>query len=188
MGGDILALEGKERDDLRIVVSAMILDEGRLLLIKRGESPRRGYYSFPEGHLKVGEGIAEGIKRECLEEIGCSVAPLNSKVLMLEGPTNSLLPDDYLEKSWPPREVFVGQHHYVVFNSIPMNVEEPVNKDHKKYFYIPCALLGKPKTTAAALEITYMSLEEALELRGRRAIKLVPTTSVALALLKLSVL
>ncbi|MCS7139820.1 MAG: NUDIX domain-containing protein [Candidatus Nezhaarchaeota archaeon] len=175
----------KEVDDIRIVVSALIANGDSLLLIKRGETPKRGYYSFPEGHLKVGEDPIIGIVRECREEIGCAVEPLNDKVLVIEGPSNAMLPDDYLEKNWPPFNGKIGLHKYEVVNISSLDLSEP-QKPNKKYLYVPCKLLGEPKRTQAALEIVFMTPREALELKFKRILKLMPTTSIVLALIELS--
>jgi len=166
------------------VVSAIILNNGRLLLIKRGEMPRRGYYSFPEGHLKSGEHPLAGLARECKEEIDCRIEPLGSKVLVLEGPSNTALPDDYLEKCWPPSGGRFGLHKYEVQDLAFIDVHTRTTSG-KKYIYVPCRLLEPPKETEAALEIVYMRPEEALDLKLKGKLKLMPTTSLVLALMKL---
>ena len=53
---------------------AMILREGRLLLVKRGVEPFRGWWDIPAGFLQPGEHPAEGAAREVLEETGLRVA------------------------------------------------------------------------------------------------------------------
>ena len=167
-----------------MVVSAVIPVDGKLLFIKRGETPKRGYYSFPEGHLKRGESPIAGLVRECEEEIGCPVEPLKGKVLILEGPSNAALPDDYLERSWPPLNGKFGLHKYRVVDYASIDVSVHTKLD-KKYIYIPCRLLESPRGTDAALEIVYLKPEEALELKLNGKLKLMPTTSLVLALIKL---
>lgn len=166
-----------------MVVSAVISNDGRLLFIKRGERPRRGYYSFPEGHLKSGESPLAGLARECKEEIDSAIEPLNSKVLVLEGPSNAALPDDYLERYWPPSNGKFGLHRYEIRDLASVDVH--TRTTGKKYIYIPCRLLEPPRQTEAALEIVYMRPEEALDLKLEGKLKLMPTTSLVLALMKL---
>ena len=166
-----------------MVVSAVISNDGRLLFIKRGERPRRGYYSFPEGHLKSGESPLAGLARECKEEIDSAIEPLNSKVLVLEGPSNAALPDDYLERYWQPSNGKFGLHRYEIRDLASVDVH--TRTTGKKYIYIPCRLLEPPRQTEAALEIVYMRPEEALDLKLEGKLKLMPTTSLVLALMKL---
>ena len=177
-------VEVKAPDDIEVVVSAVVPNDGKLLLIKRGERPRRGYYSFPEGHLKSGELPLVGLARECKEEIGCTIEPLSSKALVLEGPSNAALPDDYLERCWPPSNGRFGLHRYEVRDLASLDVRTRMTSG-KKYIYIPCKLLEPPKETEAALEIVYMRPEEALDLKLRGKLKLMPTTSLVLALMEL---
>jgi ADP-ribose pyrophosphatase YjhB (NUDIX family) len=54
-------------------VGALILDEGKLLLIKRAGEPFRGYWDIPGGFLEAGEHPETGILREILEETGLQI-------------------------------------------------------------------------------------------------------------------
>jgi len=49
---------------------------GRLLLIQRGTEPNKGLWSFPGGHIELGETLFEAVKREACEETGVEVEPL----------------------------------------------------------------------------------------------------------------
>ena len=53
---------------------AMILREGRLLLVKRGVEPFKGWWGIPAGFLEPGEHPADGAAREVLEETDLRVA------------------------------------------------------------------------------------------------------------------
>lgn len=54
-----------------VAVSAVVLREGRMLLVKRSKEPSKGKWSIPGGRLELGETIYEAAKREVLEE--CSI-------------------------------------------------------------------------------------------------------------------
>ncbi|MGB7191711.1 MAG: NUDIX domain-containing protein, partial [Acidobacteriaceae bacterium] len=45
-------------------VGALVFQEGRVLLVRRGHAPSLGEWSVPGGALEVGEALAEGVKRE----------------------------------------------------------------------------------------------------------------------------
>jgi 8-oxo-dGTP diphosphatase len=53
-----------------------VLHEGRLLLVQRGKEPGRGKWSFPGGHMELGETVFEAMRREVLEETGVTAEPL----------------------------------------------------------------------------------------------------------------
>ena len=54
-------------------VGAVIIEKGRVLLIKRGKAPLLGEWSIPGGMLELGETLREGAEREALEETGLVV-------------------------------------------------------------------------------------------------------------------
>jgi 8-oxo-dGTP diphosphatase len=47
--------------------------EPRVLLVKRGNPPRRGGFSLPGGRVERGETMADALRRERLEETGLTV-------------------------------------------------------------------------------------------------------------------
>ncbi len=56
-------------------VGGVVFDpDGRVMLIRRGSEPLKGLWSIPGGLLDVGETMAEGVRREVLEETGILVA------------------------------------------------------------------------------------------------------------------
>lgn len=54
-------------------VGAIIVDWGRVALIKRGHPPLLGEWSIPGGMLELGETLRQGAEREALEETGLVV-------------------------------------------------------------------------------------------------------------------
>jgi len=60
-----------------IGVGAIIIDEGRVVLVKRGHEPLKGEWSIPGGVLEVGEMLREAAIREVREETGLNVETLD---------------------------------------------------------------------------------------------------------------
>lgn len=60
-------------DAPRVAVGAVIVDEGRVLLVRRGSEPMRGHWSLPGGMLELGEALTAGVVREVREETGLTV-------------------------------------------------------------------------------------------------------------------
>src|SRR5499427_3928410 len=56
-------------------VGAIIIEDNRVLLIKRGRAPLLGEWSIPGGVLEVGEMLREAAIREAREETGLIVDP-----------------------------------------------------------------------------------------------------------------
>src|SRR5579864_5608544 len=58
-----------------IGVGAVIVQGGRVLLVRRNTEPLRGEWSVPGGMLELGERLHDGVRREALEETGLEVDP-----------------------------------------------------------------------------------------------------------------
>jgi len=54
-------------------VGAVIVDQGRVLLVRRGHEPLKGKWSLPGGLLELGEALTAGVVREVKEETGLTV-------------------------------------------------------------------------------------------------------------------
>ena len=55
--------------------AAVILsDDGRVVLIRRGQPPDAGEWSIPGGSVELGESIADALRREIREETGLEIA------------------------------------------------------------------------------------------------------------------
>jgi 8-oxo-dGTP diphosphatase len=60
-------------DNPLVGVGAVIVEDGRVLLIRRGQSPLLGEWSLPGGVLECGETLREAVIREAREETGLVV-------------------------------------------------------------------------------------------------------------------
>jgi len=65
----------------RVGVGAVVLNKGKVLLVKRRFEPSAGYWAFPGGHLEPGETLKEAVLRELLEET--SLVGRNPKLLAI---------------------------------------------------------------------------------------------------------
>lgn len=73
-------MNGIEQDDGRwypeqpmVGVGAVVLRDGRLLMVKRSREPSKGKWSIPGGKLELGETLRQAARREVLEECGIEV-------------------------------------------------------------------------------------------------------------------
>ena len=56
-----------------LTVDAVIVKNGKIVLIKRKEEPFQGYYALPGGFVEYGETVEAALRREVLEETGLVV-------------------------------------------------------------------------------------------------------------------
>jgi len=54
-------------------VDAVILDQGRVLLMKRNNPPVRGWWWIPGGRIRRGESLSEALLRQVKEETGLDI-------------------------------------------------------------------------------------------------------------------
>lgn len=70
-------------------VGAIIVEDGRVLLIKRAKAPLLGEWSIPGGMLELGETLRQAAEREALEETGLVVRATD-----LLGVFDRIVPDE----------------------------------------------------------------------------------------------
>jgi 8-oxo-dGTP diphosphatase len=64
----------REYPDAPLVgVGAIIIEQNRVVLVKRGNPPLSGEWSIPGGVLEIGETLRQATAREALEETGLTV-------------------------------------------------------------------------------------------------------------------
>ena len=59
-----------------LAVSAAILRDGKVLVVRRARKPALNLYSFPGGAVEAGETLAEAVKREVREETQLAIEPV----------------------------------------------------------------------------------------------------------------
>ena len=57
-----------------VTTDALVLSDGHVLLVQRGELPGRGLYALPGGFLNPNESLVQGARRELLEETGLALS------------------------------------------------------------------------------------------------------------------
>ena len=57
----------------KLTVDAVIILNGKVVLVKRKKPPFKGRYALPGGFVEIGETTEEAVVREALEETGLSI-------------------------------------------------------------------------------------------------------------------
>lgn len=59
--------------DPKVAVAVLILEDERILLVRRVHQPQQGMWTFPAGFVDAGEDPKLAAERECIEETGLQI-------------------------------------------------------------------------------------------------------------------
>ena len=59
-----------------LAVSAAIIRDGKVVIVRRGAGVATGVYTLPGGVVEAGETVREAVAREVREEVGMTIEPL----------------------------------------------------------------------------------------------------------------
>jgi 8-oxo-dGTP diphosphatase len=123
-----------------LAVSAAIVRDGRVLVVRRARSPALGVYTLPGGVLEAGETLVEAVTREVREETGLVIAPV-----ALAGHREAILRD---------AEHRVERHFVILAFAARWVSGEPVlNEELAEWEWMRPAELEGLKTTEGLAEI-----------------------------------
>lgn len=74
----VAAIERGDREYPRrpvVAAGAIVVHDGKLLLVRRGNPPSEGLWSFPGGAVELGETVFQAASRETREETGVVAEP-----------------------------------------------------------------------------------------------------------------
>ena len=126
-----------------VAVGAVILDAGRVLLVRRGQEPLKGEWSLPGGAVEVGETLEAALVREVREETSLDV---------VVGPVVEVL--DSIRHDADGR----AQYHYVIVDyACRVRAGTPTaavrGTDADDVQWVPVEELDRYRVTATAIAV-----------------------------------
>ena len=61
----------------RVAVGAVVIDDDRILLVRRAKAPSEGEWAIPGGSVELGETLQQAVEREIKEETGVTIRARN---------------------------------------------------------------------------------------------------------------
>lgn len=130
-----------------LAVSAAILREGRILIVRRARAPANRIFTLPGGVVEAGETLEQAVKREIHEETGLFIEPV-----ALAGHREVILRDD-AERVW--------RHFIVLAFAARWIAGEPVlNEELEEFRWIEPAELPGFETTEGLADIITAALAQ----------------------------
>src|SRR5712692_9787168 len=129
-----------------LAVSAAIVRDGQILVVRRARPPANGLFSLPGGVVETGETLAEAVAREVREETAIAIEPV-----ALAGFRETIVRDG---------EDRVERHFVILCFAARWQAGDPeLNEELSEARWIEPAELGGLPTTAGLAEIVEAAYE-----------------------------
>ena len=123
-----------------LAVSAAIVRDGKILVVRRARAPANGLFTLPGGVVEVGETLVEAVAREVREETGLAIDPV-----ALAGFRETIVRDG---------ESRVERHFIILCFAARWHAGEPVlNEELSEAHWLDPAELASLPTTPGLAEI-----------------------------------
>ena len=130
-------------------VGAVVVHEGRVLLIRRGKEPLRGRWLVPGGTVEWGETLEEAVVRELEEETGLVVRPRELLAVL-----------DRIHRAGDPEGGVA--HHYVIVDYLCDWISGTLRagSDAEEAAWVAVADLARYDVPEAALAVVALGLRK----------------------------
>ena len=149
-------------DAPRVAVGAVVLDQDRVLLVRRGQPPSEGKWSLPGGLLDLGERLEDAVAREVSEECGLRV-----QVLGLCGVLDRIVPGEVKSDG----SAAPVRYHWVIVDYVATVTGGDLRpgSDAADARWVPLGELANYDTTVGLAPIIHraVSLQQAFALQAK---------------------
>ena len=129
-----------------LAVSAAILRDRKVLVVRRARKPALGVYTMPGGVVEAGETLTEAVTREVMEETAMTIAPV-----ALAGHREAVIRD---------AEGRVERHFVILYFASRWIAGEPVlNEELDDFRWVTLDELKALKTTEGLAEIVDAAMD-----------------------------
>jgi len=130
-----------------LAVSAAIVRDGKILVVRRARPPAHGLFTLPGGVVELGETLAQAVTREVREETGMAIEPV-----ALAGFRETVVRDS---------DDRVERHFVILCFAARWQAGEPVlNEELSEAHWIEQAELAALATTPGLAEIVAAAFEQ----------------------------
>lgn len=144
----------KKEDHIHVGVYGIYINDGKVLLIKKSRGPYKGMYDLPGGKIEKGETLEMALKREFIEETGCSL----SKIQFVG--CNEYECDYTNSKGEKYRFKHYGSYYIVKLKDLKNLKTSPDGEDSLGSFFLNLSKIKKSKIAPIAKKILEKVIHE----------------------------